>query len=239
MAHHDQQTPDRQLDEGRGRSSVIRVAIADDHPLYRDGLRTMVDSLPGLEFVGAAADGSGAAELVARLQPDVLLLDLEMPGGGGMATLRAIRDAGMPTAVVVVTMHEDDPSLVAAMAAGARGYVSKGAGRTELAHAIATCAAGGVVFSGQLSGRVARLLAHPTDRAARTFPTLTPREREVLDRLARGEDNASIARVLGLSSKTVRNVVSVVLGKLAVPDRAAAMLAARDAGMGGQEPPRD
>jgi len=229
----------RPKEKGGVMDAAIRVGIADDHPLYRDGLRTMIESLPGLEFVGAAADGDGAAALVARVQPDVLLLDLEMPAGGGLAALRAIRDAGSATAVIVVTMHEDDPSLVAAMATGARGYVSKSADRSELAQAIATCAAGGVVFSGRLSGRLARLLAHPTDRAARTFPTLTPRERQVLERLARGEDNAAIARVLGLSTKTVRNAVSVVLAKLAVRDRAAAMLVARDAGMGEQNPELD
>jgi DNA-binding NarL/FixJ family response regulator len=213
----------------------IRVAIADDHPLYRDGLRTMVQSLAGMDFVGEATDGTAAAELVAREQPDVLLLDLEMPGGGGLAALQAIRAGGWSTAVVVVTMHEDDPSVVAAMAAGARGYVSKSAGRRELGHAIATCAAGGVVFGGELSDRVAQLLARPGDVAARAFPSLTPRERNVLERMARGESNEAIARVLGLSSKTVRNMVSVILSKLAVPDRAAAMILAREAGLGREE----
>lgn len=211
----------------------IRVAIADDHPLYRDGLRAMVQSLPGMELVGEAADGREAAELVSAMRPDVLLLDLEMPGGGGLEALRAIRLAGSGTAVLIVTMHEDDTSLMAAMAAGARGFLSKGAGRNELRHAIATCAAGGVVFGGEISGRLAELLGRPTDTAARAFPTLTPRERDVLERMARGESNEAIASVLHLSSKTVRNLVSVILNKLAVPDRAAAMLIARDAGLGG------
>src|SRR5688572_31813238 len=124
----------------------IRVAVADDHPLYRDGLRTMVQSLEGMEFVGEAVDGTAAVELVRRLQPDVLLLDLEMPGGGGLSALRAINALGGPTRVLVVTMHEDEASLSAAMAAGSRGYLTKNADRNELSHAIATCAAGGVVF---------------------------------------------------------------------------------------------
>lgn len=216
-------------------SSPIRVAIADDHPLYRDGLRTMVQSLPGMEFIGEARDGVSAVELVRRTQPDVLLLDLEMPGGGGLEALRAIDAMDAPTAVLVVTMHEDDSSLVAAMSAGARGYVSKGADRNELERAIAACAAGGVVFGAHLSGRMADLLSRPRDAAARAFPSLTPRERDVLERMALGEGNDAIARALGLSSKTVRNQVSVILGKLAASDRTAAMLLARDAGLGQDE----
>jgi DNA-binding NarL/FixJ family response regulator len=215
-------------------AALIRVAIADDHPLYRDGLRTMVQSLPGMDLVGEATNGREAAELVIATRPDVLLLDLEMPGGSGLDALRAIREAGSTTAVLIVTMHEDDPSLVAAMAAGARGYLSKSAGRNELGHAIATCAAGGVVFGREISGRLAHLLNRPADAAARAFPTLTPRERDVLDRIARGESNEAIARVLNLSSKTVRNQVSVILNKLAVPDRGAAIVIARDAGLGGE-----
>ncbi len=121
-----------------GASSVpIRVAIADDHPLYRDGLRTMVQSLPGMEFIGEAQDGVSAVELVQRLQPDVLLLDLEMPAGGGLEALRTIHALDVPTAVLVITMHEDDNSVVAAIAAGARGYLSKSADRNELERAIA------------------------------------------------------------------------------------------------------
>lgn len=212
-------------------AAPITVAIADDHPLYRDGVRAMVESLPGLAFVGEATSGDAAVELALRLAPDVLLLDLEMPGGGGLAALRELRAAGSATAVIVVTMHEDDPSIVSAIAAGARGYVSKSAGRRELGQAIATCAAGGVVFAGAMSGRLAQLLGRPDAAAARAFPTLTPRERDVLARMALGESNETIARVLSLSPKSVRNLVSVILSKLAVPDRAAAMILARDAGL--------
>ena len=218
-------------DQDAGKPAPIRVAIADDHPLYRDGLRTMVQSLQGMEFVGEAPDASSAVELVSRLQPDVLLLDLEMPGGGGLAALRGLGSIGAATRVLVVTMHEDETSLSAAMAAGARGYVSKSADRNELEHAIATCAAGGVVFGARVSGRLAGLLSGG-GAAARAFPSLTPRERDVLERIARGEGNQQIARALGLSAKTVRNHVSIVLNKLAVVDRTAAMLLAREAGLG-------
>lgn len=222
--------------EGAGRSVPIRVAIADDHPLYRDGLRTMVESLPSLQFIGEAHDGVSAAELVERIQPDVLLLDLEMPAGGGLEALRRIRALDVPTAVLVITMHEDDNSVVTAIEAGARGYVSKSADRNELERAIAACAAGGVVFGARLAGRLASLLSGPRDAAARAFPELTPRERDVLERLARGEGNEAIARALGLSPKTVRNQVSVILSKLAVIDRSAAMELARRAGLGKDGP---
>jgi DNA-binding NarL/FixJ family response regulator len=214
------------------RPDPIRVAIADDHPLYRDGVRTMIESLPGLELVGEAADTAATLELVERLAPDVLLLDLDMPGGGGMEVLRVLRDRAHPTAALVLTMHEEDSSLVGAMKLGARGYVPKSSGRNELGHAISTCAAGGVVFGAGLAERMAGLLDRPHEAVARAFPTLTPRERDVLERLARGENNETIARVLGLSPKTVRNQVSNVLNKLEVPDRAAAIVLARDAGLG-------
>lgn len=210
----------------------IRVVIADDHPLYRDGVRTMVESLPGIELVGEAGDAQAALELVERLEPDVLLLDLDMPGGGGMEVLRVLQARAGSVAALVLTMHEDDASLVRAIKLGARGYVPKSSGRTELGHAISTCAAGGVVFGAGLSARMAALLDRSDQVASVAFPSLTPREREVLDRLARGDNNEAIARALGLSPKTVRNQVSLILDKLAVTDRAAAIVLARDAGLG-------
>jgi DNA-binding NarL/FixJ family response regulator len=210
----------------------IRVAMADDHPLYRDGLRTMIQSLPGMQLVGEATDAEAAIDLVARLQPDVLLLDLEMPGGGGIRTLEALREKGVSTAVLILTMHEDDASVVTSIRAGARGYLPKSADRLELARAIAACAAGGMVFGSHVSDRMAELIDRSPAGAPHPFPSLTPRERDVLDRLARGEDNETIARVLGLSQKTVRNQVSMVLNKLAVSDRSAAIVLAREAGLG-------
>jgi DNA-binding NarL/FixJ family response regulator len=213
-------------------AGAIRVAIADDHPLYRDGLRASLGSLDGIVLVGEAADGRGAVELAREARPDVLLLDMEMPGGGGLGALREIRAAGLPTAVVMLTMHDEDSSVIAAMRAGARGYLSKSADRDEIARTIATCAAGGVVFGARLSDRLAGLFEDPQEPGRSAFPSLTERERDVLDRLARGEDNETIARRLGLSSKTVRNHVSVIFGKLAARDRAEAIVLAREAGLG-------
>ncbi len=213
-------------------SMRIRVAIADDHPVYRDGLRASLGSLEGIIVVGEAADGRAAVALAKEVRPDVLLLDMEMPGGGGLSALRDIRAAGLPTAVVMLTMHDEDSSVVAAMRAGARGYLLKSAERGEIARTIATCAGGGVAFGAQLSDRLAGLFHPAGDPASSAFPSLTDRERDVLDRLARGENNETIARRLGLSSKTVRNHVSVILGKLAVRDRAAAIVMAREAGLG-------
>jgi DNA-binding NarL/FixJ family response regulator len=210
----------------------IRVAIADDHPLYRDGVRTMIQSLPGLEFVGEAEDAGSALALARQLHPDVLLLDLDMPGGGGLDVLRTLVEEQLPSAVLILTMHEEDSSLVSAIKTGARGYLPKSAGRKELGQAIATCAAGGLVIGAAISQRMAGLLDGPAQDATRAFPSLTPRERDVLDRLARGENNETIALVLGLSPKTVRNQVSLILNKLAVTDRAAAIVLARDAGLG-------
>jgi DNA-binding NarL/FixJ family response regulator len=211
----------------------IRVAFADDHPLYRDGLRALLGSLPEVELVGEAADGESAARLVAERRPDVLLLDVSMPRGGGVEALHAIRRAGVPTAVVMLTMHDDDASLAAAMRGGARGYLPKSAGREEIARALAACAAGGVVFGSDLSPRMPGLFGRLGDPARDAFPSLTERERDVLERLAHGDDNEAIARRLGMSSKTVRNHVSVILGKLAARDRGAAIAMARDAGVGG------
>jgi len=213
-------------------SMRIRVAIADDHPLYRDGLRASLGSMEGIIVVGEAADGRAAVDLAKEVRPDVLLLDMEMPGGGGLSALRDIRAAGLPTAVVMLTMHDEDSSVVAAMRAGARGYLLKSAERGEIARTIATCAGGGVAFGAQLSDRLAGLFHPAGDPASSAFPSLTDRERDVLDRLARGENNETIARRLGLSSKTVRNHVSVILGKLAARDRAEAIVLAREAGLG-------
>ena len=206
----------------------VRVALADDHPVYRSGLAGLVSTTDDLKLVGEADDGRQALALVARQDPDVLLLDLEMPGLGGFEVLRELRESG--TAVLVLTMHGDDDSVFEAMKAGARGFVSKSAKPQEILDAVRVVADGGVVFSAEVGRRLTDWF-FTLQRHHGPLSHLTPREREVLGMMARGRDNASIAELLGISPKTVRNVVSAVLTKLQVVDRAAAIAKARDAGL--------
>ncbi|MFD9942914.1 response regulator [Nonomuraea sp. NPDC059023] len=215
--------------------SVPRVVLADDHPVYRDGLRMMLDSTGRAEVVGTAADGLGAVELAVRLRPDVVVLDLQMPGMDGIrATERIV--AEVPEAgVLVLSMHEDDDTVLAAMVAGARGYLLKGADQGEILRAITAVAGGEVIFGQALAARVSGFfarLARGEASGARPFPHLTAREREVLELIAAGRSNGEIAERLHLSPKTVRNNVSNVFAKLQVADRAQAIVRAREAGLG-------
>ncbi|MFI0412218.1 response regulator [Actinomadura sp. 3N508] len=211
-----------------------RVLLADDHPVYRDGLRLMLDSTGEVEVVGTAPDGTVAVEMAGRLRPDVVVMDLQMPRLGGVDATRRILAAYPETGVLVLTMHEDDESVFAAMRAGARGYLVKGADPDEILRAVAAVARGEVIFGPALAGRVsdyfARIAAAPS--ADEPFPELTARERDVLELIALGLPNPAIAERLGLSPKTVRNNVSNVFAKLQVADRAEAILRARDAGLG-------
>ncbi|GAA1778427.1 response regulator transcription factor [Actinomadura chokoriensis] len=211
-----------------------RVLLADDHPVYRDGLRLMLDSTGEVEVVGTAPDGAAAVETAARLRPDVVVMDLQMPRLGGVEATRRILAARPETGVLVLTMHEDDESVFAAMLAGARGYLLKGADQNEILRAVSAVAAGEVIFGPALAGRVsayfARIaVARPADAP---FPQLTARERDVLELIALGLSNPAIAERLGLSPKTVRNNVSNIFAKLQVANRAEAMAEARDAGLG-------
>jgi DNA-binding NarL/FixJ family response regulator len=208
-----------------------RVLVADDHPLYRDGLVMAVEAIPGVEVVGAVGDGAAAVAAVAEHHPDVVLMDLHMPGTDGIEATRQIVEAQPDTAVLVLTMLDGDDSVFAAMRAGARGYLLKGADRSEISGGIEAVARGGVVFSAGIAGRV--LSYFSAGPSVAPFPELTEREREVLDLLARGLTNAEIARRLFLAPKTVRNHVSNVLTKLQVAGRAEAAARARDAGLGG------
>ena len=212
---------------------MTRILLVDDHPLFLDGVRAALMGDPDLEVVGTAEDLVTALEQAAVLSPDVVMMDLNLPDGSGIDATRKILDLHPSVRVLVMTMSADDDAVVAAMRAGARGYVVKGVGRLDLLHAVRTVAAGGAVFSptvaDRLGGFFSGLAAQPGREA---FPQLTEREREVLELLAKGFDNRGIARQLFLSDKTVRNHVSNVLARLEAPDRAAAILRARRAGMG-------
>jgi DNA-binding NarL/FixJ family response regulator len=210
----------------------LRVLLVDDHPLYRDGLVAVLGTLPGVEVAGQAGDGQEAVERARALQPDVVLMDLNLPVLGGIEATRRITGELPRTAVLVLTMLDGDDALFAAMRAGARGYLLKGADRDEIARALTTVGRGEVVFSAALASRVLAWFSGGRPAAATPFPELTDREREVLDLVARGLTNAAIAARLVVSDKTVRNHVSSVFSKLHVGDRALAVARARDAGLG-------
>jgi DNA-binding NarL/FixJ family response regulator len=213
--------------------SELRVVIADDHDSFRSGLRSLLAQVEGLVVVGDAATGDEAVSRVAALHPDVVLMDLAMPGMDGIDATRRIVDAAPHVAVLVLTMSDDDDSVFAAVQAGARGYVLKGAQRTELVRSIRAVAAGDAIFGPAVARRLMAYFARPRPTgAAAVFPELTEREREILEFVAQGRSNADITAQLVLSPKTVRNHVSNIFGKLQVPDRSAAIVKARDAGFG-------
>ena len=212
----------------------IRVLVCDDHPVYRDGLRMLLGSLDGLEVVGVAADGVEAVQQVSELQPDVVVMDLQMPGLNGIEATARMTAEHPHVAVLVLTMYDDDDSVFAAMRAGARGYLLKGAAQDVIARAVASVASGEAIFGPAVARKVAAYFSGGAPAAApvEAFPQLTPREREVLDLLASGRTNAQIAAALFLSQKTVRNNVSNIFAKLQVAGRSEAIIQARDAGLG-------
>ena len=214
---------------------TIRVLLVDDHPVYLEGLAGLLAAttpLTGIEVAGTAADGEQAVARAAELAPDVVVMDVRMPGLDGIAATRRVLGTHPDVGVVVLTMSEEDETVFAAMRAGARGYLLKGATRPEITNAITTVAAGGAVFGPAIARRVADFLAPRPAAGAEAFPELTAREREVLDLVAAGRANPQIAAVLHLSPKTVRNVVSSIFAKLRVADRAEAIVRAREAGLG-------
>jgi DNA-binding NarL/FixJ family response regulator len=212
---------------------VTRVLVADDHPAFRRGLDLMLQDVDGVALVGEAATGQRAVELAEQLSPDVILMDLRMPDLDGIEATRRITHDTPGVAVVVLTMFEDDDSVFAAMRAGASGYLLKGADQDEIVRAIRAAAAGEAIFGPEIARRVIAHFAAGEGSIPAAFPSLTEREREVLDLVAAGKGNATIAHELMISLKTVRNHVSNIFTKLQVSDRSAAIVKARDAGLGG------
>jgi DNA-binding NarL/FixJ family response regulator len=210
----------------------IRVLIADDHPLFRDGLTALLTDGPDTEPVGAAANGTEAVDLARETQPDVVVMDLNMPGLNGVEATRRIVADSPHIAVLVLTMFDDDDSIFSALRAGARGYLLKGADQEQIRAAIRAAANGEIIFGTQLATRMLAYFTTGASAPPQAFPQLTDREREVLDLVAQGQANTAIAAKLGLSQKTVRNHVSNILTKLQVADRAQAIVQARDAGLG-------
>jgi DNA-binding NarL/FixJ family response regulator len=209
-----------------------RVLVVDDHPVVRDGLGALLTSI-GMDVVGVAADGESAVREVQLTRPEVVLMDVAMPGMGGVEATRQIRAASPDTAVLMLTMYDDDATVFTAMRAGARGYLLKGATQEEIVAALHAALAGQVVFGPGVAARVLQFFADgaPEGRP-QPFPELTDREREILDLLASGRRTSAIAEALYLSPKTVSNHLTSIFAKLEVADRAEAIVRAREEGLG-------
>jgi DNA-binding NarL/FixJ family response regulator len=211
---------------------LIKLIVADDHPVFTSGLRAVFDAEDDLSVMSVATTGQEAVRAAIEHQPDVAVLDLNMPDGDGLWVCGQLRAAGLATRALILTMYDDDDeNVLAALRAGAYGYTLKGSGPDEIVAAVRAVARGEALFG---AGIAAQMLSHFSRTAATSpFPQLTEREHEVLGLLAAGRDNAAVARRLGVSSKTVRNHVSNIITKLHVADRSGAIIRARDAGMGG------
>jgi DNA-binding NarL/FixJ family response regulator len=213
----------------------IRILIADDHPVFRFGLRALLESQPDMVVLAEAQSGEESVRMAQSLQPDVVLMDVNMPGLNGIEATRRITATASHTAILIITMF-DDETVFTAMQAGARGYLLKGAQGYETLRAIRAVANGEVIFSPGVAEQMMAYFARGTTSAAvAPFPDLTPREREVLELLAQGLTNTAIAEKLVLSPKTIRNQVSTIFSKLQVATRSEAVIKARDAGLGHQE----
>ncbi len=209
--------------------SQMRVVVADDHPIVRRGLCDLLESLTDVEVVAVAADGDQAVREVVTLRPDVVLLDLQMPGLSGADAIRELSRLAPDTAVLVLTMFNDDETVLEAIRAGARGYLVKGAQQDEIERSLRAVAEGQVIFGSDVADRVVGAVTRP---ASDPFPELSARETEILDLVAGGLSNAVIGQRLGLATKTIANNVSAIFVKLGVSDRPAAIVCARDRGLG-------
>ncbi len=210
--------------------STVKVLIVDDHPLFRDGVHGLLDSVPDMEVVAEATSAKSAIESAIRLAPDVVLMDISMPDGDGIEATRAVIETLPRTQVLMLTMVQDDTSVFAAMRAGASGYILKGAGQEEMLRAIRAVAGGEAVFGAGVAERMLRFFRAGASRPP-ALPELTPREEEIVRQIARGRTNGQIAEELGPRLKTVQNQVSIIFNKLQVADRAQAALRAKDAGL--------
>ena len=224
------------MDEIDRSGERIRVLVADDHPVFRRGMRAVLGAERDTEIVGEATDGAEAVALAIELQPDVILMDLNMPNMSGIEATRRILEETTDTGILMLTMFEDDKSILAAVRAGAHGYVLKGADGTAMLRAIRAAASGEAIFSPAITQRLTDYFAMPGRGAETTneqaFSDLTEREREILALVAEGYTNNAIASRLYLSPKTVRNYVSSIFTKLGVADRSQAIVRAREAGLG-------
>ncbi len=213
---------------------AIRIVLVDDHAVVRDGLAAVFERLDGFEVVGEAGTGDEAVTQVAALRPDVVLMDVRMPHSNGVEATRQIHEVAPECAVLMLTMHDDDATVFAAMKAGAKGYLLKDAGHEEVAAAARAVVSGQAVFGPGIAGRMLDYLAQGPrpDEAAYPFPQMTPREREILELLSAGRRTGDIASLLFLSPKTVSNQLTTIFTKLGVADRTAAVLRARASGLG-------
>ena len=219
-------------------TTPIRVLLVDDHALFRDGLRAIFMAVTDIQVVGEAASGEEAVRQALELQPEVILMDIQMDGMNGIEACKRILTELPQTHIVMLTMLEDSDSLFAAMVAGAKSYVLKGARRADVLKTIRAVADGEVLFGSAIARRVSRFFQNmgepPPNKRPRssTFPELTYRERDILDLVAQGFNNHEIAEQLGIASKTVSNHISNIFNKLQVADRAQAIIKAREAGLG-------
>ena len=211
---------------------ALRVLVADDHPVYRLGLLSLLSSVEGLEVVGEAADGNEAVAVARQVRPDVMVMDLRMPGLDGIEATEQIMQANPEVAVLVLTYTDEDDAVLRALQKGARGYVLKDAGPDVILRAIHDVAHGEMIFGPSIAKRLGHLLAERPATKMRAFPELTARQYEILELMAQGLNNQTIARQLNVSDKRVRNCVTDIYNKLRVQDRSQAIVRARGAGLG-------